>query len=130
MVAWGHKPFENDNDIDWLDTLNAKMRITSRLSQSIRQKKNPYETRAAIEYLIRSRKAKLFNALEFRDLIPLAIEHAERIKAAFSKDKYFADWASQIEIKTNRKRVIETINEQLKYLKSEQKRLQKPKKRK
>jgi hypothetical protein len=100
MGAWGQKAFENDDAMEWLGDLNRDMKLASRLRRDIKQKKDAYTTRAAIEYLIRSDKARLHPVLEFEELTLLAMKRIVQIKVQYADPKFWA-WDSKEPIPKN-----------------------------
>ena len=129
MGAWGQKAFENDDALDWLADLNRDMRLASRLKKDIKQKKDAYAARAAIEYLIRSDKAGILGVPEFEQLAPLAMERIEQIKVQYAAPKFWA-WDSKEPIPENELKEINRairqptadVDRQLRYLQKQEER--------
>lgn len=123
MGSWGQKAFENDDAADWLADLNRSMQLGKRLKKDIKQKKDVYVARAAIEYMIRSEKTGLLGMRDFEELTPLAMERIKQIKTQLADPDFWA-WDSDKPLPQNELKEVSCairkstadLNSQLKYL--------------
>lgn len=117
MGTWGHKPFQNDSDLDWRGDFNDP--IIARLKNAIRQTEYRTETRAAIEYLIRLDKGGLYLLTPRDPIFDLSLKRATEIAEEFSDPDSYSWWArtSDKEKAEAVKENVESVREQIRYLK-------------
>jgi len=117
MGAWGNKPFQSDHDLDWRGDFNDP--VIERLKKSIKQTKYGTETRAAIEYLIRLDKGRLYLLLPGSPIFDLSLKRAVEIAEEFADPGGYDWWESTTDEEKAKviKGHVDSVRKQIRYLK-------------